>query len=165
MKKIIIISLAFLLSALTVGVARTLYIEKAQKVKVAGQKSELKAGVSLDEETRVTIPEDGVLIMLDRSTGKRWLVKKKYSGKLGKLAQEKEKNLWTTSKSLFYSYSQPKEKKKKERAAGTSLVGAPSGFGLGSIIGSANQNAWENYTTYNFLNEIDSDSVTYILVE
>lgn len=165
MKKIIVVGLAILLSALTVGVARTLYIEKALKVKVAGQNTELKAGVSLDEDTRVSIPEDGVLVMLDRSTGKRWLVKKKYSGKLGKLAQDKEKSIWTTSKSLFYSYSQPKEKKKKQRSAGTSLVGGPSGAGLGGIIGSKNQNMWENDTTYNFLNEIESDSVSYILVE
>lgn len=163
MKKLLVLGLAIMLSAVTVGVARTLYIEKALKVKVAGQHSELKAGVSLDEETRVTIPEDGVLVMLDRSTGKRWLVKKKYSGKLGKLAQEKDKNLWTTSKSLFYSYSQPKAKKKKKRSAGASVIGAPSGSG--GILGLPDQNLWECDTTYNFLNEIDSDSISYILVE
>lgn len=163
MKKLLVLGLAIMLSAVTVGVARTLYIEKALKVKVAGQHSELKAGVSLDEETRVTIPEDGVLVMLDRSTGKRWLVKKKYSGKLGKLAQEKDKNLWTTSKSLFYSYSQPKAKKKKTRSAGASVIGAPSGSG--GILGLPDQNLWECDTTYNFLNEIDSDSISYILVE
>ena len=164
MRKVLIICLAFLFSALPMVVARTLYIEKALRVKVDGQKTELKAGVSLDEETKVTIPEDGVLVMLDRSTGKRWLVKKKYSGKLGKLAKDKEKNLWTTSKSLFYSYSQPKEKKKK-KSAGAALVGGPSGMGLGTVIGSTNQNVWDGDTTYNFLNEITSDSVSYILVE
>ena len=163
MRKVLFISLAFLFSALPMVVARTLYIEKALKVKVDGQKTELKAGVSLDEETKVMIPEDGVLVMLDRSTGKRWLVKKKYSGKLGKLAKDKEKNLWTTSKSLFYSYSQPKEKKKK--SAGAALVGGPSGMGLGAVIGATSQNVWDGDTTYNFLNEITSDSVSYILVE
>ncbi len=113
MKKLLVLGFAIMLSAVTMGVARTLYIEKALKVKVAGQHSELKAGVSLDEETRVTIPEDGVLVMLDRSTGKRWLVKKNILENLENWRRKRIRISGPRQSLCFTPTASPKPKRKR----------------------------------------------------
>lgn len=96
-----------MLSALSVAMAKTYYVEKAYCVKVKGQKTYLQSGTTIDADAKVTVMEDGVLVFVDKETGNRWMVKKKFSGKIKKLAKPIEKNLWTMSKSYFHSYSKP----------------------------------------------------------
>ncbi len=166
MKKTFTLCLVLLISALTVMATRNLYVEKAVNVRATIDKSEttLKAGSTIDENTKVSIPDDGVLVVVDKSTGKRWLIKKKYKGKVGKVAREKDKGIVTTSKSLFYTYSQSKPKVNKKKAGVTLIGGGTSGLPLGTELVPSSE-PWKNDSTYQFLDEIETDSITYILVE
>lgn len=170
MKKFFILLIALAISALTVMTARTLYVEKALNVsvKVDDKKMPLKAGASLDEDTKISMPNDGVLVVVDKASGKRWLVKKKFSGKVGKVAREKDKSIVTTTKSLFYTYSQPNKDKKKDKKAGVTVIGGNVGnYILGSPCVRVGQESekWKNDSTYRFLNDIEADTISYILVE
>ncbi|MBP5562175.1 MAG: hypothetical protein J6X70_10340 [Muribaculaceae bacterium] len=163
MKKTITLCLVLIISALTVMATRNLYVEKAVNVraKIDNSETELKAGSTIDENTKVLIPNDGMLVVVDKSNGKRWLIKKKYKGKVGKVAKEKDKGLMTTSKSFFYTYSQSRAKDDK-RKAGVTLIGG----NVGTILLSNGTNEpWKADSTYQFLDEIETDSISYILVE
>lgn len=103
MKKSILLLTVILLSALTVAMARTFYVEKAVNVKV--KKTELQAGTELKDNAKITIQQGGVLVFVDRQTGCRWLVKKAYKGKIGKLAKPRDNDFWTISKSFFRTYA------------------------------------------------------------
>ena len=165
MKKRFTLCLVLIISILTVVAARNLYVEKAVKVRadIDNRSTALTAGTTIDEDTKVSIPDDGVLVVVDKASGKRWLIKKKYKGKVGKVAKEKEKGLMTTSKSLFYTYSQPKQKAPKQKAGVSLIGGAPGGLpGLGLEL---RAEPWKMDSTYRFLDEIDADTISYILVE
>lgn len=173
MKKIITICALAMVSTLIVMAARTLYVEKAVNVsaRIDNKDTAVKAGSTLDENTKITIPDDGVLIVVDKTNGKRWLIKKKYKGNVGKVAKEKDKDIVTTSKSFFYTYSKPREstKNSKSKKAGVSVIGGGVGGGDSSLLGligvDGSKNLWENDSTYQFLDEIETDSISYILVE
>ncbi len=166
MKKMIILIIVLSLSALTMLTARTFYVEKASHVTVKGEAGELRAGASLDEGDKIVVDEGGVLVILDKAAGNRWVVRKKYSGKVGSVAKVRKNDLCSTTKAMFYTtYSKPVVKdSKKEKKAGVSLIGgaAGSGFGFGLM---ERDHAWESDTTYRFLDDIKSDSITFILVE
>ena len=102
-----------------------------------------------------------MLVVVDKSNGKRWLIKKKYKGKVGKVAKEKDKGIMTTSKSFFYTYSQSRPKDKK-RKAGVTLIGGNVG---NTLLLNETSKPWKSDSTYQFLDEIETDSISYILVE
>ena len=138
MKKFILLTMAIVLSVLSVAMARTLYVEKAHKVKVKGQKSMLVSGTTLNEDANIEMPADGVLIFVDKQSGNRWMVKKKFSGKIGKLAKpRKPKDLITASKSYFYNYSQPKN---TARSTPGAVLGTPVPSQIGVGIGMTDPN-------------------------
>ena len=163
MKKLLTSCLVLIISTLTVMATRNLYVEKAVNVRAKIDKSEttLKAGSTIDENTKVSIPDDGMLVVVDKSNGKRWLIKKKYKGKVGKVAKEKDKGIMTTSKSFFYTYSQSRPKDKK-RKAGVTLIGGNVG---NTLLLNETSKPWKSDSTYQFLDEIETDSISYILVE
>lgn len=103
MKRFFFIATAILLSMM--AVAKTYYVEKAYQVKVKGQKELLQPGTIIDANKKISVPKNGVLVFVDRETGNRWLVKKEYNGKIGKIARPVEKNMWTVTKSYFYTFT------------------------------------------------------------
>ncbi|MBP5498220.1 MAG: hypothetical protein J6X81_02475 [Muribaculaceae bacterium] len=164
MKKYRIFCLVLMMFALTVALARTFHVEKAVNVLVDG--AQLRIGTDIDENAKVSIAEDGILMVVDKASGKRWLVKKKYSGKIGKLAQEKKKNIYTTSKALFYSYSNtPAPQKKKKKEAGTERIGGGAGINLGVIGTLKTKELWKSDSVYQFMDEIEGDSISCYLIE
>ncbi len=169
MKKLILITIVLGISALTTLMARTFHIEKAAKAWLKDQPTELQAGMTLDEQTKVNVKEGGVLIIVDKQAGKRWLIRKKFSGKIGSVAKDRKSDLCTTTKALFYTtYSKPKPKKQKTKQAGMTLVGgSTTGIGIGTVIGKHNDSIpiWESDTTYRFLDDIATDSITFFMVE
>lgn len=170
MKKLTILLAVLSLSALTAMLAaRTFYVEKASRVTVKGATGELRAGASLDESDKIAVDDGGVLVILDKAAGNRWVVRKKYSGKVGSVAKVRKSDLCSTTKAMFYTtYSKPVVKeKKKDKKAGVSLVGGgTTGSGLGVGIGLLERDRiWESDSTYRFLDDIQSDSITFILVE
>ncbi|MBR1543443.1 MAG: hypothetical protein IJ626_00940 [Muribaculaceae bacterium] len=168
MKKLIILITALSLSAFTMLIARTFYVEKASHVTVKGETGELRAGRSLDEGAKIVVDEGGVLVILDKDSGNRWVVRKKYSGKVGGVAKVRKSDLCSTTKAMFYTtYTKPVVKEcKKDKKAGVSLIGgsAGSGFGVGLRL-LERERIWESDTTYRFLDDIKSDSISFILVE
>ena len=164
MKKYRIFCLVLMMFALTVALARTFHVEKAVNVLVDG--AQLRIGTDIDENAKVSIAEDGILMVVDKASGKRWLVKKKYSGKIGKLAQEKKKNIYTTRKALFYSYSNtPAPQKKKKKEAVTAILGGGAGINLGVIGTLKTKELWKSDSVYQFMDEIEGDSISCYLIE
>lgn len=156
MKKSLLIIAIILASLFTAGVARTFSIERAFKVKVGSGKEYVGAGVKLNEKTKITIDDKGMLIFADKATGERWLVKKTFSGKVGDLIKKQDKSLITLTKSDFYNFSKP-------------LMHNPSVAGgvYREVMPdkSSNPNDWHNDSTYLFINDIPTDSVTFFLIE
>ena len=161
MKKLTLIILFFAISAVVVVMARTFHVEKASNVTLKKQGTEVKAGANLDENTEIKIPKGGVLVIVDKSAGKRWAVKKKFSGKVSKLAKENKKNLETSTKAVFYN-NVSKKKEKKQKQSGVTLLGGNKGADL---IPRADINEWDFDTTYQFLDTIPGDIIEYYLIE
>ena len=162
MKKSILLLTVILLSALTVVMAKTYYVEKAFCVKVKGQKTLLQSGTTLDANTHITVMQDGVLVFVDKETGKRWMVKKKFSGKIKKLAKPVEKDVVTVTKSYFHSMTKPVLKTSSEMGAVLGSVMAP---GVG--VGVPPEETLENDSTYKMDLSVAAtpDSITFYVVE
>ena len=163
MKKSILLLTVILLSALTVVMAKTYYVEKAFCVKVKGQKTMLQSGTTLDANTHITVMQDGVLVFVDKETGKRWMVKKKFSGKIKKLAKPIEKDMITVTKSYFHSFTKPVLKTSSEMGAVLGSVMAP-GVGVG---GPVPEETLENDSTYKMDLSVAAtpDSITLYVIE
>lgn len=157
MKKALLITAVVLLSALSVAMAKTYYVEKAFCVKVKGQKTYLQSGTTLDANAKITVMKDGLLIFVDKETGNRWMVKKNFSGKIKKLAKPVEKDLWTVTKSYFHAFSRPV-------IATTSEMG---GVVRSVMAGEDNDLTLDNDSTYKMDLSVAAspDSITFFIIE
>lgn len=113
--------LTFLMIAtFSIALAREFYVEKAVNVTLkTGQV--VNAKQVLGEKTDIIIKDGGKLMFVDRESNNRWLVQKKYKGRIGKLAKKKKRGL--VEQSLAYIKSLLSDKVENQQASGVVMRG------------------------------------------
>ena len=101
--------------AFSTAVAREFLIERAINVRLSSGQT-VTNGQKLNEKAEIVIGDGGKLMFVDQQTKNRWLVQKKFMGRINKLTEKKKCNLVKQSlayiKSLFY------DEEREEQATG-----------------------------------------------
>ena len=142
--------------AFSTAVAREFLIERAINVRLSSGQT-VTNGQKLNEKAEIVIGDGGKLMFVDQQTKNRWLVQKKFMGRINKLTEKKKCNLVKQSlayiKSLFY------DEESEKRETGAACFGGDDIFvGLGII------DEWEVDST-NCSIVLTPDSITYYMVE
>ena len=117
MKKLLFI---IMLATFSMAIAREFYVEKAINVKLKTGEI-VKAAQRLDEKAEIVIESGGRLMFVDQQSKNRWLVQKKYKGKIGKLAKKKKRGL--VEQSLSYVKSLFSDEKSDGQTSGVVMRG------------------------------------------
>ena len=109
-----------MIATFSIALAREFYVEKAVNVTLkTGQV--VNAKQVLGEKTDIIIKDGGKLMFVDRESNNRWLVQKKYKGRIGKLAKKKKRGL--VEQSLAYIKSLLSDKVENQQASGVVMRG------------------------------------------
>lgn len=142
-----------MLATFSLAIARDFYIEKAINVRLKTGET-VKAAQIIDEKAEIVIDKGGKLMFVDQKTKNRWLVQKKFKGKIGKLAKKKKRSL--VAQSLSYIKSLLSDEKTEKHVPGAVMRGRVD------IL-----EEWEEDSTINVDYNIGltPDSITYYYIK